>query len=64
MELLPVSGFHSTTGKGVLGVVAGKLVAAGNEASFRELSGIRVAKDSSCHALPTSSVYAICRIGR
>ncbi|HET8637148.1 MAG TPA: heavy metal translocating P-type ATPase, partial [Acidobacteriaceae bacterium] len=36
--LLPVTGFRSVTGKGVVGGVSGKTVAAGNESLFHELS--------------------------
>jgi P-type Cu+ transporter len=38
LEILPVTGFRSITGKGVVGAVSGKTVAAGNESLFHELS--------------------------
>lgn len=38
IELLPVAGFRSITGKGVVGTVSGKTVIAGNESHFHELS--------------------------
>jgi Cu+-exporting ATPase len=38
LELLPVTGFRSVTGKGVVGEVSGKTVAAGNESLFHALS--------------------------
>jgi Cu+-exporting ATPase len=38
LALLPVAGFRSVTGKGVLGTVSGRAVAAGNESLFEELS--------------------------
>ncbi|MBN9617682.1 MAG: copper-translocating P-type ATPase [Acidobacteriales bacterium 59-55] len=38
LSLVPVSEFRSITGKGVVGTVSGKNVAAGNESLFRELS--------------------------
>ena len=38
LSLAPVSEFRSITGKGVIGTISGKNVAAGNESLFRELS--------------------------
>lgn len=38
LALLPVTSFRSITGKGVAGVVSGKIVVAGNESLFHELS--------------------------
>ena len=38
LALLPVTGFRSVTGKGVVGTVSGKSIAAGSELLLRELS--------------------------
>ncbi len=37
IAVLPVTEFHSITGRGVVGIVSGRIVAAGNEALFTEL---------------------------
>ena len=51
LPLLPVTEFHSITGKGLTGILQGKQVAAGNAALMRELGAASPAMEQQAEAL-------------